>query len=94
IRENGGYAAARARRSAPTTGGAGSMLLQTAINVETRIEQTNMGVSARVKKRSLRLLEIVAPETAQAKVVEITGAAFCFGRDVVNGEIVSGQTHL
>ncbi len=59
-------------------------------NVQTRIEKTNRGISQRVGKMSVRFFEIVAPETAQAEIVELACAAFRFGRDVVNGEIVSG----
>ena len=43
---------------------------------------------------SVRFFEIVAPETTQTKIVGIARTAFRFGRDVVNGEVVSGQTRL
>lgn len=59
-------------------------------NIETRIEQGTKGIGARIKPMSLRLFEIVAPETAQAEVVEIVCAVCPYGRDVVDGEIVSG----
>lgn len=63
-------------------------------NVQTRIEKMHTGVCARVGKMSLRSLEIVAPETAEAEIIEMACAPFGFGRDMVNGEVVSGQARI
>jgi hypothetical protein len=50
--------------------------------------------SVKGSKMSPRLFETVAPEAAQAEVVKGSCAAFGFGRDVVNGEVVSGQVSV
>ena len=45
-------------------------------DVDARIEQADEDIRQRVFEMSLRFLEVVAPETAQAEIIEIVFTAF------------------
>lgn len=57
------------------------------------IEKARNATGARINKGGLRLLVVVAPETAEAQVVETACAASRFRGDVVNGELVTCIVH-
>ena len=55
-----------------------------------RIEKTNYSIGERIPQNGPRLLVIIAPETAEAQIVQVARAALRCGQNVVDREIVTG----
>ena len=61
--------------------------------VRARVEEANDVTCTPIANFGASLLVVIAPEAAEAEVLEIARAAFGFGDDMVNRELVSGVVH-